>query len=363
MRRIIIAPFLIIALCASSCQKKSEPLSTPTPTITIGVILPLTGNMATFGEDMRRGISLAAQEIQEKRFHYEILFEDNQFDSKQTATALQKLIHVDKADVIVTAFSEPGLLVSPIAEQNKVLHFGISYDPRLAEGFYNFNHWINTTKQASTLVQYLSQLPEKKIGIIHLNGGGERAAVDAFKQQLANTPLKVVFEEMFDLGERNFLTLLTKAKKSSAQLFFISATQPEMDILAKQMRDLRMKQPIISLGDLAIAQNLTLYENSFYVDQRDPSPDFVRKFEERFQIPPQLLAPHGFDIIKLIGAAYEGTPAPSKPSTHEVATTLLSLQGLKGAWDESEVDENGIISCPVVLKQIKHGERIVLNSP
>ena len=65
--------------------------------IKIGSILPLTGNAASYGQDMKAGIALYFEEnptIGDSRV--ELIFEDGKCNGQDAANAVQKLINIDK---------------------------------------------------------------------------------------------------------------------------------------------------------------------------------------------------------------------------------------------------------------------------
>jgi ABC-type branched-subunit amino acid transport system substrate-binding protein len=73
--------------------------------IKIGAILPLTGEAAVWGENVKTGIELAKEGINKKGGingrKIEVIYEDGQCDSKTGVSAVQKLITVDKFQVII----------------------------------------------------------------------------------------------------------------------------------------------------------------------------------------------------------------------------------------------------------------------
>ncbi len=71
--------------------------------IKIGVILPLTGPAQSAGEAGRKSVELAISNLPENiRKNIQIVYEDDQSDTKLTVTAAQKLIEVDKVKSLIT---------------------------------------------------------------------------------------------------------------------------------------------------------------------------------------------------------------------------------------------------------------------
>lgn len=65
----------------------------------IGAILPLTGDLAYVGQEMQRGMGLALQEADNPNI--KIIYEDDlTFDIKSSVNAANKLVNLDKVDVV-----------------------------------------------------------------------------------------------------------------------------------------------------------------------------------------------------------------------------------------------------------------------
>ncbi len=94
--------------------------------IKIGMIAPMTGDLAFMGEGIRDAIVLANENTENTKYEYEVIVEDDQLDAKMSASAANKLISVDKVDAIITFSSVTGNVVAPIAEQNQIVQLGIA---------------------------------------------------------------------------------------------------------------------------------------------------------------------------------------------------------------------------------------------
>ena len=101
-------------------NKADDQIPSEKETIKIGVSIPLSGDVAFLGEGVRDAMLLAKENLGYTKYNYEIIFEDDQFNSTNTLTAVNKLISIDKVSVISSLGSNLGNVVSPIAEENKI---------------------------------------------------------------------------------------------------------------------------------------------------------------------------------------------------------------------------------------------------
>ena len=91
-------------------------------TIKIGVILPLTGDMAAVGSACRDAVQMALKDSENTNHNkYKIIFEDDRLQPNEVAKVAQKLISLDKVSGIISTWSYGGRIVAPMAERAKFL--------------------------------------------------------------------------------------------------------------------------------------------------------------------------------------------------------------------------------------------------
>ena len=132
---------IVISLGMLSCTKKEKEIK-------IGAILPLTGDIAVYGQKMKNGIDLAVKHINSKGGidgkQIKVLYEDDQGEPKASVAAVQKLITIEKIPVIIGgAISATALPTVPIADKKKVVLFSPAATTPKLSGMsrYFFRNW------------------------------------------------------------------------------------------------------------------------------------------------------------------------------------------------------------------------------
>ena len=97
----IVDVIAIVAIATMSSGSHTSPTGTK-PTITIGVTLPLTGDIAMLGQSNKNAIEMAYQNLNTAnlKYTYKLVFEDDQFSPTIGATTANKLISVDGANAL-----------------------------------------------------------------------------------------------------------------------------------------------------------------------------------------------------------------------------------------------------------------------
>lgn len=322
--------------------------------IKIGVIGPFTGDLAFLGDGLRNAILVAEENLGSTRHKYEILFEDDRFDPKTTASAAQKLINIDKVDALISFSSGTGKVVTPIAEKAQVVHFGVASDLTVADGQYNFNHWTPPSEEAKLFVSELVKRGYKKLGIVLYNQSGVFAVRDAVREELFGTDIQIVDEEIFNPGENDFRTLVTKLSQKSPDIILIASFSPEIELITKEVKRQGITVPLTSIESFELSPELDLFEGYWYINAAVPNSEFQNKFKEKTGGNPTEGAANGYDIVNLIVHASE--KSKKRPSTAEIVLSLNEVKDFPGALGPLTVDNEGVVHSKASVKIIKDGK-------
>ena len=179
---------VVLVFIAVNCRRSNNQPS-PAQTITIGSILPLTGDASKYGQSAQQAIDLASQEINAKGgikgTHVTIVYEDSQGNPKGTVSALQKLITTNKVPAIIgDLLSSDTLAMSPVAERDKVVLLSpTSSAPEITKaGDYIFRNCASDTFEGSIMAGYAyDKLHTKRVAIIYINNAYGVGIRDVFK--------------------------------------------------------------------------------------------------------------------------------------------------------------------------------------
>lgn len=335
---------VIIVLLIVSGGKKSE--SGP---IKIGVIMPLSGDLAFLGEPGKKAAELALENFPNKKNKYELVFEDDQFNAVKAATAANKLISVDKVQAILTFGSSGGNVVNPLAEKNKIIHFGVASDPHVADGNFNFNHWTPPAEEVRALVAELKKRNITKIAIVTPNQAGMKAITDELKNQVKDTNIQVVNEQIHNIGDKDFRSLITKLNEGKPELVVLTSYSPELEILAKQMKDIGFKTPLTSIEGFDQTSEPALFDGYWYASASDPTGEFTKMFSEKTGANVAFGTGNAYDIISLLVTGFENV---GSSDTDKVVSELYKIEDFKGAMGNLSIDNNGLVLSTATIKTV-----------
>lgn len=199
------------------------------------------------------------------------------------------------------------------------------------------------------------------MALFDLNHQGSKAIRDAFIQALQGTDIQVVFQTTVNFGERDFRLWLAKAKKEQPDVYFVFLFSPEMEIFAKQFKELGIPEPLTTMEAFSLSAEPELFEGRWYVDASDMPEDAQEKFHRKYGHKATMAAGNTYDIIKMIVYGYENTPSTNSiPSTEAVAETLSKIKNFQGMLGNLSMDETGIVQSEAVLKEIRNGKPVIV---
>ncbi len=239
-------------------------------TYKVGVMAPLTGDAASYGEPARNMYQLAVDEINKaggvNGKQLELVVEDSKCNGKDGTSAAQKLINVDKVQVIVGGIcSGETLPAAPLAEAAKVTLLSPAASSPALTGVssYFFRNYPSDAAQGQALAEVANKKGWKKVAFIQeqtdYGVGLNKAFTEAFTK-LGGTVVK----EEFPSNTTDFKSILAKLKAQNADALFVDVQTPASAAkIFKQMGDLKWK-PSLLVCDVIAGDPTTLgaYKNT-----------------------------------------------------------------------------------------------------
>jgi len=352
----IIVVIIIAALVLSN--------TSPTPvgekqTVKVGLNLPLTGGLAFLGEPMKKSAELALKDAGVTKYNYELVFEDDQFSPKLSATAASKLINIDKVLAIIEFGSGTGNAINSIAETGKTVEFSLASDPTVAKGVYNYIHWTPPFKEGQLLAQEMIKKGFKKISIIDTNHPGTLAVTNAVKDSLKNSGVEIVSYDITNVGDKDFKTIITKVKKANPDIVFLQMFSPEIEIAARQMKELGIKVPVTSVEAIEWSNDVSLFEGDWFVSDT-VSPNYAAKFKTAYGTDAMAGSAYVYDLVTMLISLQEKSDKVINPADLPGIITKM------GTWNSPvfgkvKIDSEGFFITEPSVKMIKDGKVVSTN--
>jgi len=367
---IIVVVALAIVLVVT--QTKREPGE-----IKIGVIGPFSGPASMWGEQLRKGIELALNEINtSERGKIHLIYEDSEADPKKAVFALQKLISVDKVQVVIGPLSSTEVLATaPIAERAKVVLLTPTAPHKdiTNAGDYIFRTYPSDEKRSIMLADYTSnELHASRVGIIYRGDEFGLAVKDEYIQRLKSLGFNEssIIAESYEPGTSDFRTVISKIKKINPQVVLIVGHSKELGFIVKQAYEMDFKPQFLSTADFENPEVLKIagkaadgvIYGSIVFNTQSSNP-IVKSFRERYQKffntaeEPGIVTALSYDAFKVI---YHAIMQASDSRSDNIKQVLYKIKEFPGVTGNITFDESGDVTKTWGLKVVKNGKFEIL---
>ena len=219
-------------------------------TIKVGVLLPLTGAQAKFGEIEKRSFEMAAEEINAKGgvkgMKIELLFEDDTGKPDVGRSAVEKLISREKVPVITGGYSSSvTAAATPVAQQFKVpfvVCTGSADD--ITEKGYDYVFRVNppASEYPNAVQSFLQEVGKdvKTVALLYENSAFGQSSSKSFEEDTKELGLKIVVKEGYQAGAIDFKPILTKVKAANPDMIYMVSYVMDASLLMRQSKELRI---------------------------------------------------------------------------------------------------------------------------
>lgn len=332
---VVLTLLMNMVACAPAAAEEDTPIK-------IGVLAPLTGPIAAYGQDQVNGVTMAVDEINAAGGllgrQLVIQVEDDEKKPELAASLTQKLIN-DGVDVIIGGLSSSSTMAGgPIADRAKILMISPwSTNPLAAEGDWVFRACFSDEFQGRIEAKYAAETLGCKAPAMLLDVGddGSKGQGEVIEATLIELGVPLITIENFSTGDRDFRAQLTKIKGLNPDCLITPNYYGEDALIRVQMQELGMDLPMIGgdgndageffeiAGEAADGMRMTTHYAPD--DPRQVVQDFRTRYEERFGEAPRSTAALSYDAVMLFKIAVE---TAGSFDDEAVRTAMAGLQNV-----------------------------------
>jgi branched-chain amino acid transport system substrate-binding protein len=348
---------------------------TAAATYKVGVILPLTGDAASYGEPGRNVYQMAVDEVNSSGGvdgkNLELVVEDGKCNGKDASNAMEKLVNVDKVQFVMGGFcSSESLAAAPIATTAKVpLVSPASTSPALTGVSPFFDRIIpSDASQGSLDAQVAYDKGWRKVAFIQEQTDYALGIYKAFSEKFQSLGGTVMKEE-FPTGTSDFRTQLTKLRGQNPDALFLDGqASASTQRILKQLTDMSWKPHFLineaTAGDAqTIADNKTLLEGAIGAEFRTDLANakfqhLLDAYKKKYgaDLPYQSYAQNEYDEVFMVrdgikAVGYDG---------QKLADWLRSVKDWDGASGKITIKSDGDRESGYSSEMVQDGKMVAL---
>ena len=239
---------LTVLLCGGSLAAEN---------VKVGIVLPLTGPQAKFGEIEKRSFEMAAEEINAaggvKGSKLELLFEDDTGKPDVGRAAVEKLISRDKVPVLTGGYSSAVTqAATAVAQQFKVPFLVTTGSAdEITEKGYDHVFRINPTSSEyfdpfESLIQKVGGI--KTMALLYENTQFGQSSAKDVEGAAKRAGIDVTVKEGYQAGAIDFKPILSKVKAKNPDIIYMISYVMDAALLMSQSKELDINPKMFAGG-------------------------------------------------------------------------------------------------------------------
>lgn len=337
--------------------------------IKIGFFAPLTGFAAADGKSATVAARLAVKEINEAGGiggrPVELVVYDDRADPKEAVAIATKLIELDKVTAAVSgSYSGATRAASPIFQKAGIpMIAAYAVHPEITRtGDFIFRASILGPIQGRGGAHVAKRLGARTASLLIMDNDFGRTLAANFKEEATRLGIKVISEDAYPLGEKEFTPLLTKLKGLNPDLVYATAYYAEAAQIARQSRAIGLKSQILGqegydspkflelAGPAADGVIITTTLN------RDDPRDIVKRFMANYKrdagVEADMVGASAYDAVRVMAEAIRrgGTDPRAIRDTIYKLKNFEGVTGLIRGWNRI-----GEIVKPLQVQRVTGG--------
>lgn len=356
-----------LAACAPKESAQSSGL-------VVGVLTPLTGDGAVYGEATKKGVDLAVSEINAAGGvagkPVRVIYEDDRIDPAAGVSAFQRLVASDKPSVILGPFgSSVVLAVASVANAAKVpvISASATADSIADAGDYIYRIVPANSRQGADDARFArDHLKARRAMIVFQNNEYGVTLRDAFTKTFTAGGGQIIGQDGFDLGATDFRGALGKARAANPEVIFFPLHTQEATLFLRQAREQGILAKVIS-ADGAMTQDLIkgagpaaegAYFSSLALGFGVADPQiaaFKAAYKSKYgSDDPDVYSAYYYEATKIAAAA--GAHGVGPQQVRAALEAMNGAQAYVGVTGRTSFDKKGEVDKPFYVYQVRSGK-------
>ncbi len=328
--------------------------------IPIAVVGPVTGQYASFGQQMKNGGEMAVDDINEaggvlgKKLDFTM--GDDACDPKQAVAVANQITGQGVALVAGHYCSGSSIPASQVYGESDMVQISPAStnpdftDKRSASNIYRVCG--RDDQQGGVAGKYLAtHYGDKNIAIIHDKTAYGKGFADEVKKALNETGKEEVLYEAISAGEKDYSALVSKLKQAQADVVYFGGLHTEAGLIIRQMRDQGLNAPLMSGDGIVSAEFVSIAgpgaEGTLMTFAPDPrknpnAKDVVAKFKAK-NFEPEAYTLYSYAAVQILA---EAAKQANSTDGKKIAEVMKQGKPFKTVIGDISYDKKGDITRP-----------------
>jgi branched-chain amino acid transport system substrate-binding protein len=380
--RAMAAAVAALALVAGAAQAQQQGVSKNE--IVLGSIQDLSGPLAGFGKQLRMGMQLRVEEVNEQGGvngrKLKLLFEDSGYDPKKAVLAAQKLVNQDKIFMMVGHIgTAQNLAAMPVQFEKNVINFlPVTAAREMYEPFHRLKYSFAATyfdQMRISLPKLVKEKNAKKVCAIYQDDEFGLEVVRGAEEGLKTMNMTMVEKTSFKRGATDFSSQVAKMKAAGCDFVAMGTIIRETIGTIAESRKTGFSPTFMGtsaaytdlihkLGGKAmdgLYATMTVV-NPYLDDASQPVRFWATKYKTKFNEDPTVFSVYGYSVIdQFVRAAQKAGANLSTDSFIKAMDTMVVPPDIFGSAEATYGPQKRLGSNLSRLSQLQDGRWKVIS--
>lgn len=353
----------IALLLLAGCSQTPTGEAVKQEEITIGAPLPLTGSLASIGEDMRDALKLSLRDLNARQdeYHFRIIYDDTGSDTTRAVTAVSSMIYNHGSKLLVGPVASGAVLATaPITEKEHAIIMSVSSAAPISDaGDYVFRNRETGITHGTFIGAYLYRQEYRTMAIIASTSPNAQSYAQSAQDSFIVQGGEVMARSDYSIDTSDFKTALVKAREADV-IYIATETGEDAGLIVKQAHELGIDRPLYGAATLGLEEYPTVaketVEGTRYTYPLSPEESaFTQEYREQYGKEASNFAALAYDNLQLLGDAVLFCNGDDTECIKDYLYGVRDYQGVSGT---TSFDEKGDATKPIGVYEYRDGKKV-----
>ena len=299
MKKFFFLAVMVSSLLFVSCNNEKN-----TDKIRVGVVMPLTGDLAFLGQPFTNAILMNTDTSKVQLF-----IQDTKGEPKTAVNIINQMITANDIDVVISLKPAISETINPILESKGITHFVFAYSPEITNASNVVKLYPSSDDEDMAYLNYSKEKGYKSIAFLrHMVPDAELGYKTVVVPKAKEYGI-TVYDEPFDEATRDFNNLTQKVKKHNTDLIVVQSLAYNFINIVKSFQHSGIRDKM--LGDLNFndlytydyeivkeMENIPFLGLSYVLSEEYK--EFNKYYSEKYNEKPTVSAAFPYDVMTVV---------------------------------------------------------------
>lgn len=315
-------------------------------TIKVGVLAPLTGSVAQYGNAVANGIRLYTKELNAaggiNGKQVELVEYDEEGDAAKAVTGYNHLADEGVVAILGDVTTGPTIAVAAESQSDRLPMItasatapAVTYNAETDTVYDNvFRSCFIDPFQGEKMAMFANEKLEAKTAAVIMNTGSDYSmgCAKTFKEKCKELGVKVVATESYAAGAVDFQSQLTNIASKNPDVLFIPDLYDNIAMITLQARDAGVKSKLVGSDGwdsvLTTVTDPSLLEGAYYCsgysaqDTSEAVQTFLKSYQAEYKAEPNMFSAQAYDAAMILFSALQKADADGKLDNETVISYM-----------------------------------------